>query len=407
VPRPRRYQLRKDAVAIIERGHPWIFRDQLSSAAEVFRDGDWLRLVDGTNRVIGHGVYEAEGAIAIRIIRRGPELPDAAWLAGQLAAAIARREPLASRTDGIRLLHGESDGIPAIVIDRFGEAVVISSYSSGMDAVARYLARLVRGPDGQRKDLHQTEGPSRPLAGQTEGPSRPLVGLLRPAKRRQGVVPDARVLWGTAPDVVRFTEDGVPFAVDPAGQKTGAYLDLRGLRRAVATAPIDNKRVLNLFAYSGMLGRAAEVAGAASITQVDASERALAFAAAHHVDDATRHVFVVADVFEWLPALDDSEQFDLVIVDPPSMTSSKAQVPAALAAYRRLYRAAARHVRPGGALVAACCTSRIERLTFHRVVRESLGAAFTRERELPVELDHPVGFPQADYLKIAWWRRTV
>jgi len=397
--RPRRYQLRKDAVAIVERGHPWIFRDQLSSASGVFGDGDWLRLVDGTNRVVGHGIYEAEGAIAIRVIRRGPERPDAAWLRIQLETALRRRGPLAARTDAIRLLHGESDGIPAVVIDRFGDTLVVSSYSTGADAVARYLARVL-GAAAERPE--SCESVKRPYL---VGPARHVV--LRPAKRRRGTPQPTRVLRGTPPDVARITEDGLGFAVDlAAGQKTGAYLDLRGLRHAIATAPLEGARVLNLFAYSGMLGRAAEAAGAASIMQVDASERALAFAAAHHVGDPARHTFVIADVFEWLPALDQRELFDLVIVDPPSMTSTKAQVPAALAAYRKLYRAAARHVRDGGAIVAACCTSRIDRAAFHEVVRESLGTGFVKVRELPVEPDHPVGFPQADYLKIAWWRRS-
>src|ERR1051325_3124103 len=99
----RRYQLRKEAVAIIERGHPWIFREQMSSAASVLTDGEWLRLVDGANRVVGHGIYESEGAIAIRMLRTGPDRPDAAWLHGALAAALAKRADLASHTDGIRL----------------------------------------------------------------------------------------------------------------------------------------------------------------------------------------------------------------------------------------------------------------------------------------------------------------
>ncbi|MBC7974619.1 MAG: class I SAM-dependent methyltransferase, partial [Myxococcales bacterium] len=163
---------------------------------------------------------------------------------------------------------------------------------------------------------------------------------------------------------------------------------------------------LNLFAYSGMLGRAAERAGATAIVQVDASERALAFAAAHHVDDPARHTFLVEDVFAWLPGW-SAEPFDLVIVDPPSMTSKATQVPSVLAAYRKLYRAAARHVRPGGHLVAACCTSRIERAAFQRTVREALGAEFLLDHEIPPEADHPVGFPQADYLKLAWWRRST
>lgn len=140
---------------------------------------------------------------------------------------------------------------------------------------------------------------------------------------------------------------------------------------------------------------------------VDASARALAFAAQHNATDAERHQFVTADVFEWLPALAETETYDLVIVDPPSMTSHKAAVPGALNAYRKLYKAAALHVRPQGAIVAACCTSRIERAQFHHVVSEALGHRFKKTRELTPEIDHPVGFPQADYLKIAWWRRTV
>jgi 23S rRNA (cytosine1962-C5)-methyltransferase len=386
--KPRRYQLTKEATAIVGRGHPWIFRDQLSSAASVFRDGDLLSLVDGANRVVAYGLFEAEGAIAIRILRRGPARPDAAWLRTQLAAALARRAPLAGRTDGIRLIHGESDGLPAVVVDRFGDALVATSYAAGADAIARYAAAALGH-----------------AASAALGPTASV--LLRPAHRRRAPAPAPRALLGAPPQIARFTEDGLAFAVDLAdGQKTGAYLDLRGLRRAVATHPLAGARVLNLFAYSGMLGRAAEAAGAASITQVDASERALAFAAAQHVTDPARHRFTCADVFAWLPALDDAAGFDLVIVDPPAMTSKKAQVPGVLAAYRKLYRAAAPHVRPGGALVAACCTSRIERAAFHRVVREALGDGFTKERELAVEPDHPVGFREADYLKIAWWRRA-
>ena len=426
--RPRRYQLNKQATAIVSGGHPWLFRDQLSSAASVLRDGDWLSLVDGANHVVGYGIFEATGAIAIRVLRRGPERPDAAWLRGQLAAAIARRAELAARTDGIRLVHGESDGLPAVVVDRFGDTLVATSYSAGADALTRYAARALSGtlPIASSDGAAAAGSDAALAAGSNDAAAAGIAhALLRPAHRRFASPPTSpspttppaapaaapsptpRTIRGAPPPIARFTEDGLPFAVDLAhGQKTGTYLDLRGLRRAVATAPLAGARVLNLFAYTGMLGRAAEAAGAAAIVQVDASERALAFAAAHHATDPARHTFVTADVLAWLPAQPPSEGFDLVIVDPPSMTSRKAQVPAVLAAYRKLYRAAARQVRGGGALVAACCTSRVERAVFHQTVREALGAAFTMERELPPEPDHPVGFREADYLKIAWWRRA-
>ncbi|TMQ15692.1 MAG: hypothetical protein E6J90_25020 [Deltaproteobacteria bacterium] len=385
---PRRYQLRKAAVAAA-RHHPWIFRDHMSSASAVLRDGELLRLVDGDNQVIGHGLYEADGAIAIRMLRRGPAPPDAAWLRDRLAAAVARRAALAERTDAIRLIHGESDSLPAVVVDRFADTLVIASYAAGADVLARYAARVL------------ALGPPSPIV----GPARHV--LLRPARLRRAPAEPARVLRGAPPEIAHITEDGIAYAIDlAAGQKTGAYLDLRGLRRAIAAAPLAGARVLNLFAYSGMLGRAAERAGARAIAQVDGSARALGFAAAHHVDDPSRHTFVTADVFAWLPTY-RAEPFDLVIVDPPAMTSRTAQVPSVLAAYRKLYRTAAPHVRPGGSLVAACCTSRIARPVFHETVREALGAGFTLDHEIPPELDHPVGFAQADYLKIGWWRRPT
>ena len=417
--KPRRYQLRKEAVGVALR-HPWIFRDHLSSAAGVFRDGELLRLVDGNNRVVGHGFYEARGAIAIRLLRRGPAPPDAAWLRGQLAATIARRAQLAAQTDAIRLVHGESDGIPAVVIDRFADTLVISSYSAGADALARYAAHVLPhvlpqaldarrdraedGPPGSAAGAATPLPPGLPDVRPIVGPARHIV--LRPAHLRQGPTEPARVLRGAPPEIAHITESGMSLSVDLAtGQKTGTYLDLRGLRRDIAAMPLAGARVLNLFAYSGMLGRAAEHAGASAIVQVDASERALAFAAAHHTSDPAKHAFITADVFDWLPVY-SAEPFDLVIVDPPSMTSKAAQIPAVLAAYRKLYRAAARLVRPGGTLVAACCTSRIERSVFHKTVRETLGDRFTLHHEIPPEPDHPVGFPQADYLKIGCWTRS-
>ena len=411
---PRRYQLRKDAVSIIERGHPWIFREQMSTAADVFEDGQWLRLVDGTNHVVGHGIYESEGAIAIRVIRTGQARPDATWLRTALAAAIARRRPLVERTDAIRLLNGESDRIPAVVADRFGDTIVVQSYSTGAEALARFVARALAAEvnevtraktDPITEDEAATVDPAGLEVARRVAIGPALNVIVRPALRRRGEPLPVRVVRGQTPDVVTFVEDGLAFAVDlAAGHKTGTYLDLRGLRHALATASLRNARVLNLFAYSGMLGRAAEAGGATEIVGVDASARALAFAAEHHVGDPAHHRFVVADVFEWLPSLPATEQYDVVIVDPPAMTSRMAQIPAVLAAYHKLYRAVARHVRQHGLVVAACCTSRVERDVFERTVRAALGERFSLERTLPAELDHPVGFPQADYLKIQWWR---
>ncbi len=381
----RRYQLNKQAARALESGHPWIFRGNVSSAAEVFADGDKLRLVGGDNRVLGHGVYQAEGAVAIRILSRGERAPDAAWVAHRVGRALERRRQLRESVGAYRALHGESDGLPGVVLDVYASTGVLQSYSAGVDAIARHAAAHAARALG-------------------------LTSVLwKPALRRRSGGPDApRVLRGPAPGTITFREGALELTVEPmSGQKSGAFLDLRGLRRRVAELDLAGARVLNLFSYTGTLGLAAEIAGAAEIWNVDASQPALAFAAAHHARDPARHRYVAADVFDWLPRLDRAESFDLVIADPPLMTSRRTDVPGALAAYGRLYRGIRRHVCAGGWIAACCCTSRIEPGAFRRCVDRALGPSFRFVERLPAEPDHPVAFAEADYLKLLLYREVT
>lgn len=379
---PQRYQLTKHALAILERGHPWIFRDQLSSAALALADGQWIALYDPQNRIVGYGVYQSEGAVAIRVLARGAERPTAASLGAVVDGALARRAPLRDETDGVRALHGESDGLPGVVVDVFGALAVVQAYAPGLRGLARWAAARVARAWGLTTIVE------------------------KPPRRGRGGGEAPRLLCGAAiPELVRFREGSLTLVASPgAGQKSGTFLDLRGLRRELASRDLAGARVLDLFSYTGGLGLACERAGAATITHVDASEAALLLGEAHHTLDAGKHTWIEADVFEWLPHLDAAARYDVIIVDPPSMTSSVDQVPRVLAAYRRLYGAARRHLAPGGLLVACCCTSRVTRPDFRRTVGNALGSGFALERELGPELDHPVGFAQADYLKILLWR---
>src|SRR5688500_12294409 len=140
---PQRYQLNKHALAVLATGHPWIFRDHLSSAATALADGQWLRLIDGSNQVVGYGIHESEGAIGIRVLSRGEARPDAAHFAGAVDAALAKREALRGETDAFRAIQGESDGLPAVVIDVFGPVVVVQTYSPGTAALGRWAAARV------------------------------------------------------------------------------------------------------------------------------------------------------------------------------------------------------------------------------------------------------------------------
>jgi len=379
---PQRYQLTKHALAIVESGHPWLFRDQLSTAAQALTDGQWVALYDAQNRIVGHGIYGSEGAVGIRIVSRGPERPDARSLGATIDVALAKRAALRDETEAIRALHGENDGLPGVVVDVFADVAVVQAYAPGTRGLARWAAGRIARPLGVRTIVE------------------------KPPRRGRGGGEGVRRLCGAAiPEVVRFQEGPLQLVASPtAGQKSGTFLDLRGLRRDLAQRDLAGARVLDLFSYTGGLGLACEHAGARDITHVDASEAALLLGEAHHTLDPVRHGWIEADVFDWLPAHDRAEKYDVVIVDPPSMTSSVDQVPRVLAAYKRLYDAAKRHVTDGGLLVACCCTSRITRGAFRHTVGTTLGNGFGLERELPAEVDHPVAFPQADYLKIMIFR---
>lgn len=374
---PRRYQLKKVAAAVVAKGHPWVFRDQMSTATEGFRPGQWLALHDPSNQIVGYGVYEAHGAVAIRVLKRGETPPDLRWLRQQIEKRLARRDNVRKITDAFRALHGENDSMPGIVLDVYGKHGVLQTYSDGVDSLGRWAAGTLRRRLGLESVVWKT----------------PV--------RRAGTERSApRALFGKPPATVAFREGDLTFTVDLlSGQKSGMFLDLRSLRRWVARQKLGGKKVLNLFSYTGTVSLAAERAGATLVVNVDASKPALDFGRRHHAGKAGTAKWLAEDVFEWIREAKGA--FDLVVVDPPSMAARQAQVGGALTAYRKLYRSAAPLVAPGGKLVACCCTSRIARATFEKTVRAELDPlGFKRRESLGPEEDHPVGFPEGDYLKV-------
>jgi len=376
---PTRYQVKKPTAKVIESGHPWLFRDGLSSAAEVFADGQWLRLVDAENAVLGFGIYEKQGLIAIRVLKRGNRLPDPAWLHTQVEKAIRKRENVRTYTEAVRFLHGDNDGLPGVVLDVYGDTGVLQTYSDAVDTFGRYLASSLVN----RLQLKN------------------LIWKL-PVKRKVEADRSAvRVLRGHLPGKISFKEGKLQLTVEiGAGQKSGTFLDLRGLRKWVSLQKWQGKRVLNLFSYTGTLGLAAEHAGAKEIWNVDVSEGALDFGKKVHAMDHKKYKWVAADIFEWVKTLPQHEKFDVIIVDPPMMASQTVQVPRALAAFKTLYKELLPHLAPKGILVACDCTSRIPRKRFREEMEKILGGRLRMKTEIKPEDDHPVGFPEGDYLKL-------
>lgn len=376
---PVRYQLKKEAARALRTGHPWIFRSHLSSAVDGFKSGQWLRLIDSDNSILGYGIYDPDGLIGIRIIKEGSKPPTLEFLSERLTKALAKRKPLQQYTDGYRALNGENDFFPGVVLDIYGETGVLQTYAASVDRLGRYVGAWM----------------SRELK------LKNLVWKL-PAKRSSVSATDAplRQLRGAPPGIVAMREGRMKLSVDPwGGQKSGAFLDLRGLRKWIAQQNLAGKRVLNLFSYTGTLGLAAETAGASEIWNVDISQGALDAAKKHHCLDRKKHRFIKADIFEWLQELPDKEQFDLVIVDPPNMASRSEQVPGAIKSYRRLFSLAARHANAKGTIIVCCCTSRISRGSFSQEAKQVLSPRKLRT-SLSHEDDHPVGFPEGDYLKM-------
>lgn len=373
--RPRRYRLKQITANAVSSGHPWIFRDKVSKSADKFADGQWLELLDPHEKIVGYGIYLKEGGVAIRMLREGPLRPDIEWLHKQVRKALKKREGLRQETDAYRLFNGENDGLPGVVLDVYQGYGVLQTYHPAVDSLGRYLAALVY-----------------PLA--------QLKGLLWkcPQKRIGGPKEAVRLLRGEVPTIVTFREGPMTLAANLwAGQKSGTFLDLRGLRRWLSEQTLAGQKVLNLFAYTGMAGLACAQAGAREVLNVDAAQASLDFGQRYHNAPAQR--WLTADIFPWMKNLGPQEKYDLIVVDPPSMASQKDQVFNALATYKRIYRGLIPHLKPGGKMVACCCTSRISPDQFELAVRESLPTLKVRQR-LTMEVDHKPRFAEANYLKV-------
>lgn len=380
-------------------GHPWIFEDSIVKQSHQGSAGDLAVVFDKKQRFLAIGLYDPFSPIRVRLLHSGRPTPiDNSWLAGKLERATALRNELSSTlTTAYRLVHGENDGLPGLVIDRYANNLVLKIYTSAWVPYLADLAEALEGIFGYHRLILR-------LGKIVQQPVEELFGLS-----------DGLVLSGSdLPDVVSFLENGLHFQADLIrGQKTGFFLDQRENRarteRLVASVN-DLKKVLNVFAYTGAFSLYAARGGARSIQSVDVSSGALAIAERHFQINSdwpaivkAKHAIRVGDAFQVLEELNTGRQrFDLVIVDPPSFARSGADVEKALAAYRRLAGLAIGIVRPGGVLVMCSCTGRVSSGSFYRIIQETArekGRTLQDVRKHGHPRDHPIGFAQGEYLK--------
>ena len=361
-------------------GHPWIYRNHLPKHR--LSSGDWVRLEAG--RAVSHGLYDAEGAIAVRLFRRDA-VPDTPFLQRRVRQALALRQPLLDRqdTDAYRLLYGEGDFLPAIVADRYGRFAVVKAYAASVRALLPTVARELGTSLGLRGVVHRVGHELEPLWGELPPPEEMVV------------------------------ENGLRFHADLRhGQKTGLFLDQRDNRMLVRELA-RGRRVLNLFSYTGAFSVYALAGGADLAVSVDVSEGAVEEAGrtvARNGLPVERHRPVAADVFGYLPELvGRGERYDLVVLDPPALARNAEHRRRAQRAYLKLNRAAFRTVEPGGFLATASCTSQISPDAFQRLVAEAAREAgvlaqLVAERGQPIDHPVPASFPEGRYLKFLVYR---
>ncbi len=379
----------------IRSGHPWVFENSIRKQSFNGRPGDLAVLFDRKRRFLAVGLYDPTSSIRVRILQAGKQAAiDAAWLQERLAAAAAIRRPLRhTDTTGYRLVHGENDGLPGLVIDRYADTCVIKLYTPAwipwLDEVAAGLTAVAQ-------------------------PARIILRLSRALQRQEEWLDrrqDDQTLLGEPPGgPIRFRENGLTFEADVLrGQKTGFFLDQRD-NRARVEALAEGKSVLNVFAYTGGFSVYAARGGASRVVSLDVSPGALAAAKRNFAHNqavpqvaACRHKIWSGDAFQGMAEMAAQGRiFDMVILDPPSFAKKQAEVEKALAAYGRLVKLALGVLNAEGILVAASCSSRVSGNEFFRAVHQTARLAGRPLREIERTghaLDHPIAFPEGAYLK--------
>ncbi|MDR4479095.1 MAG: class I SAM-dependent rRNA methyltransferase [Nitrospira sp.] len=367
-------------------GHLWVFD---SNVAEVLGNpaaGDLVDVYTHQKRFFGRGMYNPHSKIRVRMLTFQDEPIDDAFFATRLRAATALRRTVVSHSNACRLVHGESDLLPGLVVDRFADVAVMQTLGYGMDLRKDLLGELLVQEAGVRAVYLRNDAKSRTLEGL------PLSkGFLR----------------GDGATTVNIHEGNAQFTVDIAeGQKTGWFCDQRENRLAAAVFAKENS-VLEAFCHTGAFGIQAALAGAQSVEGLDVSAGAVTLAQAHAEKNqvAARCHYRPADAFEELRVLDrNGRRYDLVILDPPAFARSKKAVPHALAGYKEVNLRGLRLLRPGGVLVSCSCSQPITDADFWKMLQAAARDAHRQIRLLEQRgqgTDHPVlaGMPETRYLK--------
>ncbi len=373
------------------RRHPWIFAGSVDRLEGRARAGDTVLVMDSRGKPLARAAWSPESQIRARVWSFDPEQSiDHAFIKRAVAASVARRasHPWLAGQDGVRLIHGESDGLPGVIADRYGAMVVVQLTSAGAD---KWRDAIVAGlvlATGCSAVYERSDSDVRKLEGLG-----PVTGLV----------------YGEMPESLTIVENGVRMEVDVAGgHKTGFYLDQRENRQLTGRLAA-GRDVLNCFCYTGGFSLQALAGGAKSVISIDSSGPALATAARNMALnpqlDASRAEWREDDVFQALRNLKaEGRKFDLIILDPPKFAPSAAHAERAARAYKDINLLGLRLLNPGGILMTYSCSGGIGLEMFQKIVASAASDVGIDARilhRLSAAPDHPVGLavPEGEYLK--------
>ena len=394
-----RLRITATAETIVRAGHPWVFSDSVQELNRAGQPGELAVIYDRKDCFLAVGLFDPDSPIRVRILHAGkPQTIDRAWWQSRLEQALARRRELFdAQTTGYRLIHGESDGWPGLVLDRYDTTLVLKIYT------AAWLPRL-----DEILALFQEKIPCERIVLRLSRNIQSIAG--KQFKQRDGKIIFSQRAEPEFGAPIIFQESGLRFEADVLrGQKTGFFLDQRENRREVETLA-HGRRVLNAFSFSGGFSVYAARGGAKSVTDLDISSHALESAKRNFALNknfpgvaACQNEVAQGDSFEWLAA--STEKFDLIVLDPPSLAKRAAEREGALRAYERLNALGITRLAPGGILVAGSCSAHVPAMEFFDAVRWAAaksGRKFTELKTLQHPPDHPATFKEAEYLKVIY-----
>jgi 23S rRNA (cytosine1962-C5)-methyltransferase len=365
----------------VRSGHLWVYRSDIRSAEA--QSGDTVRVTDEHDNFVGRAFFSSRSQITLRLLTREDVAVDTNFLRSRIQAAVELRRRVVSNTDAYRLIYGESDLIPSVIVDRYSEWLVLQTLSQGAECRKQEIVSILVETFSPRGILERND---------------PRVRELEGLERRNSV------LYGEIPEKVVARQNGIQFVHDlHTGQKTGGFLDQR--ENHAAASGYASGEVLDCFTYHG--GFALSIAAnAAYVEATDLSGAAIAIARENQELNGISNVtFTEANSFDTLKAHDTSGRtFDMVILDPPAFAKNRDSVPAALRGYKEINLRALKILKPGGILVSCSCSYHIPESLLLRVIAEAANDVhrYTEVIERRTQArDHPIllTMPETHYLK--------